>query len=296
MNETPCRHFEDDLSTWMFEGALDEKRLAPLKGHLKTCSSCRQLKDDYSAMKQGLGEETLKAPPELKSRVLQRIAVGSSPRRSWVGPLSYAAAASVMAVMFWGLSTGELFHRPQLALENQRRLGSAPSERHDRSMLKKDGESAPSKMDGTGRKGYVHDLDGKSTKTSELSDENDSQWNAPTQALQSDTAPGDASTEKESGEGMAGDPTGGVLSGDPEETPTLTLTLGLKFKVLKKDLPMLDKALKDLSLHRKPLVMPTDKRLEDIPSLPTWIPPGQHPPQSSEGQADLWEYVELVAP
>lgn len=286
MNETPCRHFEDDLSTWIFEGTLAEKRLAPLKGHLKTCASCHQLREDYQAMKPLWQEEPLKAPPGFKDRVLHKIAVGSTPRRNWMAPLSMAAAASVLAVMFWGLSTGDLSQLPRLAFgEKTKTMGSdGLSRRQSIADLEKEEPKSQSPSSTFGRGGSTKIAGGKPAgdmkdelRSNEESGNAVGEWSAPDMETL-DSAPGAPENE--------------VVADTAQPSPSIELVPGLKFRVLKADLPLLDKTLKERSLSRKTLTLADG----NTPHLPIWTPPGQESKEPLPFKAEIWEFLEIVAP
>ena len=77
-----CRSYEDLISQWIFEGDLDEKTLAPVKGHIKTCDACRSLKEEYEAVAPSLTEDSdIVAPIALKTDVMSQINSGSTSRR-----------------------------------------------------------------------------------------------------------------------------------------------------------------------------------------------------------------------
>jgi len=97
-----CRSYEDLISEWVFEDSVDEKTLAPVKGHIKTCESCKSLKQEYEILKQPLSDNCTPPPPapkDLKTTVMTQI-LSQGRKRSTTFPLTFiSVAASILVVV-----------------------------------------------------------------------------------------------------------------------------------------------------------------------------------------------------
>jgi len=98
-SSTDCRSYEDLISEWVFESSVDEKTLAPVKGHMKNCAPCKELKKHYEFIAKHLTLEDINslAPGNLKQQVIRQISDKNIRKTSMVKWFSVAASLALIA-------------------------------------------------------------------------------------------------------------------------------------------------------------------------------------------------------